>query len=206
MEVYGQTTNINIKIFEIKEGEDKFKCEMQIIKNFLQVTLYLEDKVKYENNISLLQMQNQIITFSEYNINEIFKEINKLNIDKFRLMKESNKYKLSLEFNILDRKKYLDIYLHENENLEKNDLIKRISDLKEIIKNKDEIIINKDEKIKQLEEEIKKFKNIETPKSNNDNLNNFNIKFKDPIHKLNYHRGEIYCAPIKRWKICHLFF
>ena len=46
MEVCGQTTNINIKIFEIKEGEDKFKCEMQIIKNFLQVTLYLEDKVK----------------------------------------------------------------------------------------------------------------------------------------------------------------
>ena len=27
-------------------------------------------------------------------------------------MKESNKYKLKLEFNILDRKKYLDIYLH----------------------------------------------------------------------------------------------
>ena len=111
MEVCGRTTNINIKTFEIKEGEDIFKCEMQIIKNILQITLYLEDKEKYENNISLLQMQNQIITFNEYNINEIFKEINKLNIDKFRLMKESNKYKLKLELNILDKKKYLNIYI-----------------------------------------------------------------------------------------------
>ena len=34
MEICGLTTNINIKTFEIKEGEDKFKCEMQIIKNF----------------------------------------------------------------------------------------------------------------------------------------------------------------------------
>ena len=35
MEVCGLTPNINIKTFEIKEGEDIFKCEMQIIKNFL---------------------------------------------------------------------------------------------------------------------------------------------------------------------------
>ena len=70
-------------------------------------------------------------------------------------------------------------YLIENEqNINNNDLSYTITELKEIIK-------NKDQKMKLLEDELNKYKSIN---NNNDNIyNNFNIQFKKPIHKLNYH-------------------
>jgi len=61
-----------------------------------------------------------------------------------------------------------------------------------------EIINNKDNKIKLLEEELKKYKTVKEDSENNNNnfYNNFNIKLKEPIHKLQYHTNNIYCSTI----------
>ena len=70
-------------------------------------------------------------------MNEIFEEINILNKNNFKLIKENNnKYKLKIKFIILRRKKYLYINLYDN-NIDKNDFINYIKELKEIIKMKD---------------------------------------------------------------------
>ena len=131
------TPSLDIKTITFKEGENLYKCQIQIIKHFLEVTLYLEDKLRFEGNEPLSKIQNQIHALIDYNINEIFEEINSLNDNNFKIIKESNKFQLKIEFNILKRKKYLIIDLYEHENLENNDLIKNISELKEIIKEKD---------------------------------------------------------------------
>ena len=178
----------NIKTVEIKEGENKYKCQIQIIKNFIQVSLYIDNILKSQGNIHISKIQYQIYALADYTINEIFEEINILNNDNFNIIKDNNnKYKLKIKFIILRKNKYLYIDLIENEqNINNNDLINTITELKEIIK-------NKDQKIKLLEDELNKYKSI----NNNDNTyNNFNIQLKEPIHKLNYHTSTIYCSTV----------
>jgi hypothetical protein len=64
-------------------------------------------------------------------------------------------------------------------NLNKDDLISTITELKQIIQ-------TNDEKIKLLEEELKKYTNsIPSIKSDN-SYDNFNIKLKEPIHQLKF--------------------
>ena len=178
----------NIKTLEIKECENKYKCQIQIIKNFIQVSLYIDNILKHQGNIHISKIQCQIYALADYTINEIFEEINILNNDNFNIIKDNNnKYKLEIKFIVLRKNKYLYIDLIENENINNNDLINTITELKEIIK-------NKDEKIKLLEEELNKYKSI---KNNNDNTyNNFNIQLKEPIHKLNYHTNWIRCSTV----------
>ena len=167
------TENILIKSIEIENEGNKYICKIQIIKQILNISLY-NNILKYEGNITLNKIQNQIGTFNDYNINEIFEEINILNNNNFKLIKENNnKYKLKIEFIILRRKKYLYIKLYNN----KEDYIKYISELKEIIK-------MKDEEIKLLKDKLNKYKNKEIKNDNNLN-NNFDIKLKEPIHILN---------------------
>ena len=123
------------------------------------------------------KIQNQISAFDDYNLNEIFEEINILNNNNFILLKQSNNlYKLKIKFIILRRKKYLYINLYNNNNFDRNDLLRYISELKEIIK-------SQNEKIKMLE-------NI---------LNQHNYSFnnkKESIHLLNYHTNEINCLTV----------
>ena len=181
---------LNIKTVEIKEGENKYKCQIQIIKNFIQVSLNIDNTLKSQGNIHISKIQYQIYALADYTINEIFEEINILNNNNFNIIKDNNnKYKLKIKFIILRKNKYLYIDLIENEqNINNNDLINTITELKEIIK-------NKDEKIKLLEDELNKYKSINN--NNNDNTyNNFNIQFKKPIHKLNYHTGPIWCSTV----------
>jgi hypothetical protein len=40
------SSQLNIKTVEIKEGENKYKCQIQIIKNFIQVSLYIDNILK----------------------------------------------------------------------------------------------------------------------------------------------------------------
>ena len=76
----------------------------------------------------------------------------------------------------------------KNMNLNKDDLISTITELKQIIQ-------TKDEKIKLLEEELKKYTNsIPSIKSDN-SYDNFNIKLKEPIHQLKF-QGYINCATL----------
>jgi len=95
-------------------------CKIQIIKRILNISLYINNnKLKYEGNITINKIQNQIGAFNDYNINEIFEEINILNNNNFILIKENNnKYKLKIEFIILRRKKNLYINLYNDNNKE----------------------------------------------------------------------------------------
>jgi len=147
------TPNILIKSLEIEAEGNKFLCKIQIINEILNISLYENNNLlKYEGNISLNKIQNQIGAFTDYNINEILEEINILENNNFILIKErDNKYKLKMQFIILRRKKYLYVNLFDNNN-NKDDYIKYISELKENIK-------MKDKRIEFLENKLNEYKN-----------------------------------------------
>ena len=133
--------NISLKSIEIEDVGNKYICKIQLINEILNISIYLNNNIlKYESNITLNKIQNQIGAFNDYNLDEIFEEINILNNNNFKIIKEkNNEYKLRLKFIILRRKKYLYINLYNN-NIDKNELIKYILELKEIIKMKDKKI------------------------------------------------------------------
>ena len=142
--------NISLKSMELENEGNKYICKIHLINEILNIFIYLNNNIlKYEGNIALNKIQNQIGAFNDYNINEIFEEINILDNNNFKIIKEKdNEYKLKIKFIILRRKKYLYINLYNN-NIDKNYLIKYILELKEIIK-------NKNEKIKLLENKLNK--------------------------------------------------
>ena len=188
MEEIHSTPNTSLKTVQIFEGQNTYKCQIQTIQDFLQVSLFIGGNLKQEGNIHITKIQNQILTYG-YNINEIFEEINALSQESFSIIKEANKDKIKIEFTILRKKKYLyiDLIKEENMNINNNDLVKTITELKEIIK-------SKDEKIKLLEEKLSQY-NISNI-TNDNNYNNFDIKLKEPLHKLKYHTNYIYCATV----------
>ena len=172
---------LNTKTKEVKLnfGEKIYKCQIKIFNKYLQVSLCNNNIIKYEGYIHLSRIQSQIFTFIDYTINEIFYEINKLKNDKFKLINEENNWQI--EFIILDKKRYLNIELYENINInENNEYLLTINKLKEIIK-------EKDNKIKFLEEELNKYKS----KKNDDIYDNFNIENKEPKHILKYHAKSV---------------
>ena len=187
MEDNHSTPNTGLKAVQIIEGQNTYKCQIQTIQDFLQVSLFIGDNLKQEGNIHITKIQNQIFAFMGYNINEIFEEINALNKESFSIVKEGNKDKIKIEFIILRKKKslYIDLIKNENMNMNNNDLIKTITELKEIIK-------SKDEKIKSLEEKLNQY-NIST---NDNNYNNYDIKLKEPLHQVKYHTSWKYCATV----------
>jgi len=178
---------ISLKSIEIENEGNKYICKIQLINKILNISLYLNNNIlKYEGNITINKIQNQIGAFDEYNIDEIFEEINILNNNDFKIIKEkNNEYKLRIKFIILRRKKYLYINLYNNNNIDKSDLIKYILLLKEIIK-------NKNKKIKSLENKLNKQNNKEI----DNKYNNFDIESKEPIHILNNHTKCVFCLSI----------
>ena len=123
-----------IKLINIEYEGKKYICKIEIIEEeLINIKIYLDNKLKYKGNIFLEKIQIQIKAFLDYNINEIFEEINKLDNYNFAIIKENNKYKLKIKFIILRRKKYLYINLNNNNNNDKED-----QDI--IIKEKDNII------------------------------------------------------------------
>ena len=61
-----------IKSKELENEGNKYICKIQIIKNILNISLYINNNIlKYEGNIALNKIQNLIGAFNEYNINEI---------------------------------------------------------------------------------------------------------------------------------------
>ena len=164
------------KSMKIKfEGKKNF-CQIQVIEDSIQAEITLDNKFKYKGNIFLEKIQSQIKAFLDYNIYEIYEEINQLNTNNFSIIKKNNKYKLVIEFMILRKKKNIIIDLKEN--TVDDDMVKKyesiikekdyiISNLKEqiaktiinnyenLIKGKDNLILELNEKIKKLEEKIK---------------------------------------------------
>ena len=132
-----ETSNSSLaKSVQIEYEGIIYICKIEIKdEELININIYLDNKLKYKGNICLEKIQIKIKTFLDYNINEIFEEINKLNNNNFIIIKENNKYKLKIKFIILRRENYLYINLNEN-----------------IIKEKDNIILELKEKIKFLEQ------------------------------------------------------
>ena len=163
----------DIKEIELIEGNIKNKCDIKKDKDNLDISIYNNDMIKYKGQIHIINIQYNLGILN-YTIDEIFDEIYILNNDKFKLIKDNNKYVLKIEFIIFHKKRYLNIKLYNNINNNNNEYIKTINELKEKIK-------EKDNKIKLLEEELNKYKNI-----NKDNYINdkFNIDKKEPEYPL----------------------
>ncbi len=80
--------DIFIKSIEIENEGNKYICKIQVINEILNISVNINN-YKYEGNITLNKIQNQIKSFNDYNINEIFKELNILNNNNFKLIKEN---------------------------------------------------------------------------------------------------------------------
>ena len=181
----------SLKTIEINEGSNGYKCQIQTIKDFIQVSLFINDNIKQEGRIHITKIQNEIGAFIGYNINEIFEELNLLQREGFSVIKKGDKYILKIEFVIFRKKKYLEIELANIENdIDKNDLIQTITELKQIIKTKDEQI----KLLQQQKSQNQSNANINDKTYNN--FDNFDIKLKEPIHILEYHTSEIKCAAV----------
>ena len=156
----------------IIEGK-KYICKIELIDSFIQANIFLNNDLKYRGNIFLEKIQSQIKAFLDYNINEIFEEINQLNYNNFSIKREKNKYKLIIEILILRKKKSIIIDL--NENKLNNDLInEKINNYENIIKKKDIIVLDLKEKIKELEEKL----------NDNEKKDNIILNLKEKIKKL----------------------
>ena len=94
--------NLSAKNIEIKFEGKKFTCKIQTIKNFLSISL--NNPLKYIGYIHISKIQNQIGAFNDYNIDEIFEEINLLDNDYFSLMKEQKDIYLKLNLMYSEKK------------------------------------------------------------------------------------------------------
>ena len=165
-----------IKLIHIEYEGIKYICKVKIIEeDLINISIYSDNILKYRGNIFLEKIQSQIKTFFDYNITEVFEEINQLNNNNFSIIKQNDKYKLKIKFIILRRKKYLYIDLNDYNN--NNDNYERL------IKEKDNIIFELNKKIKLLKEQLKNKK--DNSKNNLDN-NNYKISLITPIHNLSY--------------------
>ena len=180
-------SNLGIKEVELRDGENKLKCEIQIIGKFFQASIYDSDNtLLHQGDIHVNRIRAQIYAFTDVRIGEIFDEINKLENDKFKLLKEQKK--LQIEFTILDRKKYITICL--NDDISNNDYVRTIKELKEQIK-------DKNNRIKIYEEIFSKQKKIKGLKGLKGILgDSANSMFKNPKHVLQYHTEPIFCTAV----------
>ena len=184
----GETPEGDIKEIEIIEANNKYKykCQFEIIKEYLFAYIYDNDIIKYKGNMHIVNIQYHLGVY-KYNIYNLFNDIYELNHDKFKLIQDINKNKLRIEFNIFNKKRYINITLYNynnNDNDNDKDYFKIIKEIKEIIK-------EKDNKIKLLQEELIQLKTIE------DNINKkFNFKDKEPKYTLQYHSGIILCSTV----------
>ena len=179
VELLGETPNDNIKEIELIEGNIKYKCEIKKEKDvhgdYLDISVY-NNKIKYKGRIHIYNIQYQLGVLN-YNIDYIFNSIYILNKNKFKLIKENNKYKLQIELIILSKKSYINIELYDNIN-NNNEYIK---DIIQAIENK----------IKLLNEELNKYKNMKK-----DIYDNFIIGDKEPKETLKYHTDWIFCSTV----------
>ena len=78
MEKNYSSPNTGLKTIEINEGGNGYKCQIQTIKDFIQISLFINNNIKQEGKIHISKIQNKISGFIGYNIHEIFEEINLL--------------------------------------------------------------------------------------------------------------------------------
>ena len=124
----GETPNDNIKEIELIEGNIKYKCEIKKEKDdlgdYLDISIY-NNKIKYKGRIHIYEIENKLSVL-HFNIDNIFNSIYILNNNKFKLIKDINKYELQIELIILTQKRYINIDLYENINDNNDEYIKDI--------------------------------------------------------------------------------
>ena len=176
---------------EINNDGKNYICKIGLFEELIKINLFLDDELKYKGYIFLEKIQTQIKAFFDYNIYEIYDEINQLNSNNFTIIKENNKYKLKIELMILRKKKNIIIDLNENK-INEDIMNDKINNYENIIKEKDNIIFELKEKIKKLiEKESMKENNIKE-----DYNNNFSINSKKPLNTLNFHSNSVNCLAI----------
>ena len=173
----GETpNNNNIKEIELIEGNIKYKCEMKKEKDdlgdYLDISVY-NNKIKYKGIIHIYNIQNQLDVLN-YNIDYIYRSIYILNNNKFKLIKDNNKYQLQIELIILSKRRYINIELYDNINNNNDEYIK-------------EIIKAIENKIKLFNEELNRYKNM-----NKDIYDNFIIGIKNLKKHLNIIQIQYY--------------
>ena len=191
-----------VKSIEIYNEGKKYICKIKIEDELIQTDIYLDKELKYKGKIFLEKIQSQIKAFFEYNINEIFEEINQLKSQDFSIIKEYNKYKLKIKFIILRKEKNIIIDLNDNKldddknnNYEKiiKDKDNIILELKEKIKNleeKDNIILELKEKIKNLEEKDNNILELKEKIKNIEEKDNIILQLREKIKKLEEKSSE----------------
>ena len=96
----GETPSDNLKEIEIIEGNIKYECEIKKEKDdlgdYLDISVY-NNEIKYKGSIHIYKIQNKLDVLN-YNIGYIFNSIYISNNNKFKLMKDDNKYKLQIEY------------------------------------------------------------------------------------------------------------
>ena len=205
-----------MRIVQIENEGNIYICKLQVADNSIESNIFLADSSIFKGSINLDQIITQIKNLVDFNINEIFEEIDSLDSSSFSISKDSDKYLLKIKLKIFKKEKNLLIDLEENKNinLTNRDIINYYEN---IIKSKDrmifklnEIIKNKDEEIKILKEQLKnnKYYNFENKDekeikldindkiSKEDLYKDFNIKLKNPIHKLKAHTAWVCCLTI----------
>ena len=140
----GETPNDNLKEIELIFENIKYRCEIKKDQDKLLISVY-NNKTKYKGIIHIYYIQYQLGVLN-FNIDDVYRSIYILNKNKFKLIKNNNKYKLQMELIILTQKRYINIDLYDNIN--NND-----GYIKEIIK-------ALENKIKLLNEELNKYKNM----------------------------------------------
>ena len=151
------------------KGENTYKYYIQIKDNmFIQVK---NKDSTVQGIISLFKIRTQINEFFDYNIIEIFEEINDLKDNNFQIINNI----FSIKFKILKRERKIFINLVDINNNAQNRLQ---SDLNEFIKKKKEEIESAENQFRGLNQ-------------------NIDIKeIKGPIRELDYHKDYVYCSTV----------
>jgi len=102
-----ETSNDNLKEIELILENIKYKCKIQKTKkddhvDYLDISVY-NNQIKYKGLIHIHNIEYQLGVLN-FNIDDIFKSIYILNNNQFKLKKDDNKYKLEIEFIILEKK------------------------------------------------------------------------------------------------------
>ena len=168
----GETPNDYLKEIELIEGNIKYRCEIQKDDDKLYISVQ-NNKIKIEGQIHIYYIQYQLGILN-YNIDDIFNSIYILNNNKFKLIKDNNKYQLQIELIILSKRRYINIELYDNINNNNDEYIK-------------EIIKAIENKIKLFNEELNRYKNM-----NKDIYDNFIIGIKNLKKHLNIIQIQYY--------------
>ena len=168
------------------------------IEPYIKQSNIIEDKNKINLIISLnhplckeaiFQIKEKIKIYSSSELYYIISELRYNNQNQQNIINNQQEIIKDLQnkTNQLNKKQEETIKDFQNKII---NLTERVNILENKIKETEEIKIpNLNEKIKLLEEELNKYKS-------NNTYNNFNIQFKKPIHKLNYHTNSILCSTV----------